>query len=165
MPEIQSASASGNLPSTGNADFDKLVQGTQVYAYWLQKVLARGFSVVPQSLPTGTAAWIEQWTITFDPSQFRYIDLLHEARHTRQIERAWWQGFDVFGTGKSAKMLRGWFELGAYEYEQRIGQRFGFTAEYMEFLAHQIDYYWKRTYRQELKFSRTTRDQLSRIWR
>lgn len=165
MPELQSASFSGRLPLTGKADFDRLVNGTLLYTKWVGKVTARGFSVVPQVLPEGTAAWIERWEITLDPDQFKYIDLLHEARHTRQIEKAWWQRLDPFGTGKFAKMLRAWFELGAYEYEQRMGRRYSFSAEYMDFLARQIDYYWKRTYRQELKFSRTTQDYFSRIWR
>ncbi len=165
MGEVKSASVVGKLLSTGSPEFDRLMHGTLIYTRWVDKVTVRGFSVDAHSLPVGTAAWIEKWSITLDPDQFRYIDLLHEARHARQIEKAWWQGFDPFALGKSAKMLRAWFELGAYEYEQRIGRRFSFSVAYMDFLTRQMDYYWKRVYRQELKFSRTTRDHFSRIWR
>jgi hypothetical protein len=139
--------------------------GTEQYSRWVARITNRGFYLIEHSLVEGTAAAIEHWAITVDPAQFRYIDLLHESRHIRQLERALWQGFDAFAIGKSAKMMRAWFELGAYEYEQRVGRRFCFSDEYMAFLGRQTNYYWKRTYRQEIRFSVTVQRQFNRIWR
>lgn len=162
---MNSSTFTGKLPSTGIAQFDRLMVGSEQYLRWAANLHRRGFEVLEQPLIEGTAAQMERWTISVDPDQFRYVDLLHESRHIRQFERALWQGFDAFAAGKFAKMLRAWFELGAYEYEQRLGQRFGFSAEYMAFLERQINNYWKRTYRQELRFSAAAQQQFNRIWR
>jgi hypothetical protein len=162
---VKSSAFSGRLPSTGVARFDRLMVGTEQYLRWVARLNNRGFYLIEQSLMEGTAAQIEDWIIIVDPAQFRYIDLLHESRHLRQLERALLQGFDAFAVGKSAKMMRAWFELGAYEYEQRVGLRFQFSDEYMAFLERQINHYWKRTYRQEIRFSSTAQRQFNRIWR
>lgn len=162
---MNSSTFTGKLPLTGIAQFDRLMVGSEQCLCWAANLQRRGFEVVEQSLIEGTAAQIERWTISVDPDQFRYIDLLHESRHVRQFERALWQGYDPFAEGKFAKMLRAWFEMGAYEYEQRLGAKVRFSGEYMAFVELQINRYWKRTYRQELRFSSTAQQQFNRIWR
>ncbi len=113
----------------------------------------------------GTAAELAGRILRVDPGQFRYVDLLHESRHVRQIERAELQGVDVFTAHGLGRMARAWLERGAYEYEQRLGARFGFSDEYHEFLERQLRHYWKRTCQQQFRFSHAVQQHLNRLWR
>jgi hypothetical protein len=162
---VKSSSASGKLPETGVPEFDKLMAGTARYLQWVAWLESLGYTVIEQSLTEGSAAEIEGSVILIDPAQFRYIDLLHESRHIRQIDLALRLGFDPFVEGKFAKMLRAWFEFGAYEYERRLSKIFGFSSEYRDYLERQINHYWKRAYRKKLRFSSNLRNRFNRIWR
>jgi hypothetical protein len=162
---VKSSSASGKLPETGVAEFDRLVAGTARYARWVAKLADRGYLVTEESLPKSEAAEIVRSIVTIDPSKFRYIDLLHESRHIRQIELALRQGIDPFGGGHFARVVRAWFERGAYEYEQKLSAKFSFSDEYSNFLEQQTNHYWKRTHRKEFRFRQALRNRLNRIWR
>jgi hypothetical protein len=62
--------------------------------------------------------------------------MLHEQKHLDQFkQRGNWKTRD-------GQVWRD--ELEAYTYEQDLGVREGFSAEYMEFLAPRIDYYRAR---------------------
>lgn len=139
--------------------------GTEQYSRWTAKLEACGYVIAEQTLPGSAAAEIVGLVVTIDPNKFRYIDLLHESRHIRQLELAINQGHDPFARSHFARLLRAWFERGAYEYEQRLSQRYDFSSEYRDFLEQQINHSWKRTFRQELRFGQTMRDRLDRIWR
>jgi hypothetical protein len=152
-------SAGGTFPATGVDKFDTLVVGIQQYQKWVTNLERRGFRVVRKSLHRGTAAEIIGRIVTIDPVQFRYVDLLHESRHVRQIERAMEQGVKI-GRKEIA-----WFERGAYEYEQRLGIRVGFSRVYMQFIAQQIDFSWQKTYRQKYRFSQRTQEYFNSIWK
>ena len=165
MDDSSSAAHSVELPATGVAEFDRLMVGTETYRCWVSKVESRGFRVEEGILTPGTAAEIFGYVLTIDPAQFRYVDLLHESRHLRQIERAERQGYNPFAEGRFGLMARAWFERGAYEYEQRLGILFGFSPEYLAFLAARINHYWKRSYRRELRFSLAAQAYLTGLWR
>ena len=162
---MPSASLPGELPSTGVVEFDRLMIGTEQYLRWVEKIESRGFLVQQRALTRGTACEIADRVVTVDPERFRYTDLLHESRHIRQIERAEEQGIDPFGEGRFATIRRAWFERGAYEYEQRLGRKFGFSRDYLGFLEERINHYWKRSYQQELRFSLAAQEHFGRLWR
>ena len=155
----------GELPATGVVEFDRLMVGTKTYRRWVDKIANRGFGIEESTLGVGTAAEISQQLITVDPLRFRFIDLLHESRHVRQIEKAEQQGYDLFASGRYATLTRAWFERGAYEYELRLGLRVGFSPEYMAFLVERIGFYWKRSYQQEFRFSLAVQRYLTGLWR
>jgi hypothetical protein len=54
-----------------------------------------------------------------------------------QIQRAASQGIKVFESGR----LMGLAEYGAYGYEVRLGQRYGFSLEYMAYAKGQMGSY------------------------
>lgn len=155
----------GELPATGVVEFDRLMVGTKIYQRWVAKMESRGFRVEERTLMIGTAAEVLGYVVTVDPARFRFIDLLHESRHVRQIEKAEQQGYDLFACGRYAALTRAWFERGAYEYELRLGLRVGFSPEYLAFLDERIGYYWKRSYQQEFRFSLAVQRYLTGLWR
>jgi hypothetical protein len=127
----------GDLPSTGIGRYDELVVGTEQYAKWARNMQGRGFVIDDAArLAEGTAGYIEGNRIVIDPRQFRYVDLLHETRHAGQVERAAAQGV----TSRS-KLVRAWFEKGAYNYELRLGSRVGFYEAYMNWVRSRIGDY------------------------
>jgi RHS repeat-associated protein len=149
--------SSGGLPSTGTAAFDELVVGTTKYERWAANVSGRGFSIVEDALPEGTAAEIEGRVMTVDPDQFRYIDLLHESRHVRQLELA--------GDMPLNTATRSWFERGAYEYEQRVGSANGFSQEYMDFVDTRINDYWTRSLQKKYFYGGQFKSLMDSLWK
>jgi RHS repeat-associated protein len=156
---LMSSGASG-IPKTGVERFDRLATGTEQYSGWAKNVEARGYTVNPRGLPAGTHAEIQNGVLTVDPNQFRYIDLLHESRHIVQLERAAAQG--VPGLNMQSAAL---FERGAYEYELRLAQRYGFSAEYRSFALGRIADYWNRTIQQKAARSRSFQELSRKLWR
>jgi hypothetical protein len=161
---LASRSNFGTLPKTGVSKFDELVVGTQKYEKWVSNLEKRGYNVELAELGSETAANILGKNISINPETFSYIDLLHESRHIRQVEKATEMGVSTFGNVKNAKYVRKWFEKGAYEYEQRLGKQFGFSDEYMNFVGRQIDNYWSKSVQQKAKFSESVR-KVEELWR
>jgi len=148
--------SSGGLPDTGVALFDRLIGDTDLFKRWAGNLRERGYTVVKEKLPKGDAANIVKKTVTVDHAQFRYIDLLHESRHIGQIERAARQGV----TSRS-KAIRAVFERGAYEYELRLGRKFGFSDEYMAWLEKRVKDHWTKSVARKYSFSK----RLQNLWR
>ena len=71
-----------------------------------------------------------------DPKQFTQLGMLHESRHVRQIERALAKGENALSS-----KWRNVFEVGAYEYELRLANRFGFSAESLGEIARRLSDY------------------------
>ncbi|MFM7854639.1 MAG: hypothetical protein ACKO96_22615, partial [Flammeovirgaceae bacterium] len=77
----------GQIPLTGNRLFDALATDTNVFGSWVANLNNRGITVIPKMLEVGNHAFISpvknsgRLTLTFDPRQFTYLDLLHESRH------------------------------------------------------------------------------------
>jgi len=155
--QLRSSAPSGELPSTGVDEFDRLVYKTRTFERWSENVARRGFTVEARDLGVGIAAEIDMTTksIVIAPSRFRYIDLLHESRHIAQIER------NAASLGRKKSLIVAAFEDGAYRYEIRLGERKGFSSEYMSFLhGRRADYLHPRA-RKAISHSPTLRA----LWR
>ncbi len=98
-------------------------------------------------------------TVSVDPTLFRYVDLLHESRHIEQARRT-----ALAGQGLSTRTVA-WLERGAYEYDLRLGSRFGFSDEYMNWLNKRVSDYWTPSLRTKLRLSERTRKKFEGIWR
>lgn len=166
---LHSSIGSGEIPKTGLDRFDELAVGTKQYDRWKANVENRGFSVVEEAMRRGSHADVDPVTkvVRVDPKQFTYLDLLHESRHIRQVEKVAASGIDI-GPREIA-----WFEKGAYEYERRVLNaarevREGRTAvspKYSNFIDDQIGNYWKSSYRKKYLFSPSTKQYFDSIWR
>jgi len=159
------AGALGQIPPTGNPIFDILAIRTNAYQRWVKNLKKRGITVVETSLKIGTHAEISyiegttQLMIALDPKQFTYLDLLHESRHFEQIRRLQLQGKTPFKA-----VYRDYFEKGAYEYELRLADKFGFSEEYQKFARERINDYWGRSRKKKYDLSRSFRYEMSTIW-
>ncbi len=143
-PSVQRLASSARWALTGVARFDQLVVGTRQFAKWKANLLRRGFRVIEQALGHGTMADIEAaegggHLMRVDPAQFTYLGMLHESRHVRQIEKALANAQKPF----NAAWLR-FYELGAYQYELRLGKRFGFSATSMNEITGRLNYYLRK---------------------
>jgi RHS repeat-associated protein len=147
----------GGLPSTGIARFDRLMAGTKTYASWIRRLQSKGFRVVETTLPQGNAANVfPSRLVQIDPKQFRFIDLLHESRHIGQIVKAARKGVThVFNKDTIAL-----FERGAYQYEARLGERFGFQQSYMKWTAERVADVWTPSARKAWSYS----SKLKSLW-
>jgi hypothetical protein len=102
----------------------------------------RGVNVIDDASRLSAGASVQtfreggQLTMVYDSSSSSFLDVLHDTRHIAQIQRAELQGIDVLGSPR----LRGLAEYGAYGYEVRLGQRYGFSSEYMGYARGQIYY-------------------------
>jgi hypothetical protein len=130
---------------TGVARADQLMHGTARYQKWVESMSKRleGLTVEAKALPEGVhAEWDvanpKRMKLTVDPAKFSYIDLLHESRHFEQIRRGLARGFTGFGKEKAIEF----FETGAYRYEQRLAQRWGFSGEYKQYLQRMLKSYY-----------------------
>jgi hypothetical protein len=160
VEKLSSLDPRGGMPLTGVSKFDELVVGTEKYERWAKAMERRGVKVSETELVPGNAANAIHGAIEVDPKQFTYLDLLHESRHIRQIERAAEQGVTI-----SKQMVRSWFEKGAYEYELRLGEKLGFSEEYMNFARSRLNDYWSRTLQTKYNMSKSTRQLLNGLWR
>ncbi len=136
------------LEDTGVPLFDRKVVGTKIYENWKAALQRRGWDVTEDLLPLGTAAEANHKIMSVDANQFRYIDLLHESRHVRQLESAASQG--VTGTNKLIVAL---FEKGAYSYNLRLGTRYGFSNKYMSWATGRIDDYMTFSIKRKFELS------------
>jgi len=174
------AKAGENIPETGIERFDQLAIENENFAQWAKNLKARNFDIVMQTLKPGLHAFyddivaengiITEGVMTIDPEQFTYLDMLHESRHLVQFETlAAEQGLTGFsdelgfqGLARTSK-LNAWLERGAYEYELRLGNRVGFSQEYMDWAAKRLNSYWGRS--NETKILRGGVSYLTDIWR
>lgn len=153
--------SSGGLPSTGVPRFDALAVDTPSFSRWLANVEARGYEVIARTLDPGHAGMVDDVArqLVYDPAQFRFVDLLHESRHIRQIERLAASGF------QGTRSFVAWFERGAYEFERRLGMRVGFSGEYQQWLGQRIGEFWTPARRTKFQNSATERSSLQGVWR
>lgn len=147
--------SSGDLLPTGVARFDRLALETPEYAKWAANVERRGYKIRQLELPRGTAAEIDGKALNIDPTQFRYVDLLHESRHIAQLERS-----GKSSVGLSRNWL-GFFEEGAYRYELRMGEQAGFSDAYKAWALDRIGDYTTRGMRLRFQMS----SQFNGVWR
>lgn len=82
--------------------------------------------------------------------------MLHETRHVAQIQRLEASGA-LGGKELFAPRVRGAAERGAYEYELRLGKRFGFSDSYKTFLRDQIRQNYPRAFGDKFERSSTMR--------
>jgi hypothetical protein len=147
----------GPLPSTGVPRFDRRMVGTEVFDKWKATLESRGWTVTVKELNIGTAADITRGKqIAVDPNQFRYIDLLHESRHVRQLNSLFRAGHEWVN-----KRSKGLFETHAYRYEQRLGKRFGFAPEYVKWTEARELEFWTPTVRKAAHFD----PDMQELWR
>jgi hypothetical protein len=96
--------------------------------------------------------------IDINTTHFTYVDLLHESRHLAQLKRTVKNGaVFVLMKQRHLRVMESVFERGAYEYEMRLAQRFGFSVAYQLFLKSQLAYYWTVSARNRFEASRTLR--------
>ncbi len=125
---------------TGIAEYDRLAKdSTEEFESFIKAVKENGWIVKPTSkLPTGTVAefFPRKRRFYYDPARMTVLDMLHEQKHLQQFkQRGNWKTRD-------GQVWRD--ELEAYTYEKELGEREGFSAQYMEFLAQRIEYYRTR---------------------
>ncbi len=77
-----------------------------------------------------------QRRFVYSPTHMTYLDMRHEIRHFQQLKQS---GSLRTGGGRLQK-----YELEAYEYERSLGERHGFSKEYMEYLNQMIQFYGGR---------------------
>lgn len=142
-----SAMATRRLPPSGNAQFDTLFVDSPQAGAMTAGLERRGVRLVDDvnALDPGEAAHVRlignQPTLFYDSGSTSLLDMLHESRHVAQIQRV--QAADVLGDKNLlSTRLVGAAERGAYEYELRLGDRFGFTDVYKNALRDQIDKYY-----------------------
>jgi RHS repeat-associated protein len=128
-------------PNTGVARFDKTVEemkGTLKFERWVRNMEQRGFRIEIRPLSgEGNFGTTIPGIIELDP-EARYIDLLHETRHSAQLEEY------EFTSMKDVRKrnLQSPFEVDAYDYELRVGRQAGFSEEYMNVLETRRADYW-----------------------
>ena len=126
----------------------------------------RGIRVIANpELPPGNPANYHpiDKVLEYNPSTFRYIDLLHESRHIAQFKRAAAKGLDLQEPFCNRK-LYAWLEKGALDYEIRLADRFKFSWEYQLALQDALKMYWKRKYQQKYYRSPSFRTLLEPWW-
>lgn len=142
-----SALATRRLPPSGSAQFDMLFVDSPQASAMTAGLERRGVRLVDDvnALDPGEAAHVRlidnQPTLFYDSGSTSLLDMLHESRHVAQIQRV--QAADVLGDKNLfSTRLVGAAERGAYEYELRLGERFGFSDVYKNALQEQIDKYY-----------------------
>ncbi len=139
--------ASGSMGDTGVKFFDRLAVDTPEFQRWKANLEARNWIVEPAAdLPdaradTGLLYDVPDKVgiVRYGP-QFTYLDMLHESRHVVQLERALSaQRAGIIGPNVDlfSQRFRAFWEYGAYGYETRLGTRFGFYQEYMNWIERQ----------------------------
>jgi hypothetical protein len=156
----------GEWTPTGVARFDELAVECPAWQGWVTNLQKRGIRVMPNpNLPPGNPASYSPKSkiLEYNPSTFRYIDLLHESRHIVQFERAAAKGLDL-GKPFRSKKLYAWLEKGALEYEVKIANRFNFSQEYKLELEDSFNHYWKNQYRYKYIKNESFRSMLNDWW-
>ena len=143
----EGAMATRRLPPSGNATFDTLFVDSPQAGAMVAGLERRGVRLVDDvnALDPGEAAHVRlignQPTLFYDSGSTSLLDMLHESRHVAQIQRV--QAADVLGDKSlMSPRLVGAAERGAYEYELRLGERFGFSDTYKNALREQVDKYY-----------------------
>jgi hypothetical protein len=141
------AMATRRLPPSGNATFDTLFADSPQASAMTAGLERRGVKLVDDvtALDPGEAAHVRlidnQPHLFYDSGSTSLLDMLHESRHVAQIQRV--QAADVLGDKSLfSTRLVGAAERGAYEYELRLGERFGFSDTYKNALREQVDKYY-----------------------
>ncbi|HEX9060470.1 MAG TPA: hypothetical protein VF941_09845, partial [Clostridia bacterium] len=142
---VLAKSAEEGIPLTGVEKFDRLAVNTKEFNNWAANLQRRNISVktnykLPAKNPTNV---LSDGTVEFNPEHFKYIDLLHESRHMFQ------NSVSLEQTGKVILKNKGWVkrdfmaigEIEAYKYEMSLGERFGFSEEYMQYLKEMVSKY------------------------
>ena len=153
----------GEWPTTGVARFDELAVECPAWQGWVTNLQKRGIKVMPNpNLPSGNPANYLPGSkiLEYNPTTFRYIDLLHESRHIAQFERAAAKGLDLREPFRSSK-LYAWLEKGALEYEMKLAKRFNFSQEYKSALENSFNNYWTSQYRYKYTKSKRFRSKIN----
>jgi RHS repeat-associated protein len=129
--------ASRRFSPSGVPRFDERMVGTARYAKWKSRMEQRGYEVRETPLPEGNPAQIRKRTITVDPEQFTYKDILHESRHVQQEKLAAALGLPA----PAATWFTRFCEQAAYKYELNLGERYAFSPAYMRELSEMFDLY------------------------
>jgi hypothetical protein len=125
--------------------------GTADYRIWKGILESKGIKVVETDLRPGLRGYFESATeLRVDPNQFRVLDILHETRHYKQIQRAKAAGAEIDFAKLNTRQL-GIAEYDAYRYEIELGRTFGFSEEYMSYLHQRIYDYWGKPQKEVMR--------------
>jgi len=131
--------AGSSIPDTGVPFFDRRAIDTPEFLRWKANLEAKGYTFIERS-GGNPAEILPTKVILYDPNNFMYVDLLHESRHIGQLK--WGQAYldqaDLRITDVWSADLIPLLERGAYEYEMRLGAKYGFSDEYMLFLTREL---------------------------
>jgi hypothetical protein len=155
------SSRTGQL--TGVAKFDQLFSQSAPAQKMISALERRGVIVVNDAsrLDPGASAQLirenGKLTLIYDSNSTSFVDMLHESRHVAQVQRA--EAADVLGEKDifGSPRLLGVAERGAYEYELRLGNNYGFSSDYMKYVRSQIDFYYPSSYSAKFNTSPTMR--------
>jgi hypothetical protein len=147
--------------ATGIERFDRLFADSNQAQIMIAGLERRGVTVIDDVSrldATASAHLLQengQLVLIYDSKSTSFIDMLHESRHVAQVQRAEAAGVlgqkNIFGSPR----LLGAAERGAYEYELRLGNKFSFSDNYMNYLNGRIDYYYPNSYSKKFTNSPT----------
>jgi hypothetical protein len=153
-PDSAVLSSSRTGKTTGNIQFDRLFSESPQAQKMIAGLEKRNVSIVDDvtMLKPGESAYVSKidgrLTLVYDSKSTSFLDMLHESRHVAQVQRT--ESAGVLGNKNifdpNSTRLRGAGERGAYEYELRLGNRFNFSDEYMNYAKQQIDFYYPKSY-------------------
>jgi len=142
----------GHFHPTGVNKFDQLFCRSPQFEKMSGRLEKRGIILVPDKsrLSIGERAFVHlekdgTGLLVYDPATTPLIDILHESRHIAQIQRMQKSGLLGDKSIYSSK-LKPLFERGAYEYELRLGEKFGFARNYKQQLVERINDYYKPSF-------------------
>jgi hypothetical protein len=124
------------VPLTGVARFDAPAVESAHFKQFIRGVEERGFEVrESMSMTREEPAFIRpgQRRFVYSPKHMTYLDMRHELRHFQQLRQS---GSLRIGGGRAQA-----YERAVYEYERSLGERHGFSKEYMEYLDKMIRFY------------------------
>jgi RHS repeat-associated protein len=127
------------VPLTGVARFDAPAVASEHFEQFIRGVEQRGFKVRESpSMTRAEPAFIrpDQRRFFYSSKYMTYLDMRHEIRHFQQLRQS---GSLRTGRGQLQR-----YEREVYEYERSLGERYGFSKEYMEYLNQRIQSYGGR---------------------
>jgi hypothetical protein len=128
-------SSRGGSFETGVSKFDTLFVESEQFSKISTSLNRRGVTLIDDaSRLDGEKAFVlclddGQLAMFYNSKTTNFLDVLHESRHISQIQRA--ENTGLLGNRSPfSSQVKPLFERSAYEYELRLGDRFGFSESY-----------------------------------
>ena len=115
------------IPNTGVAKYDQLAVDSKYFGKFISGVESRGFKVVKNPNLVSDRAHLRMKgnrpIFEYNPTTFNVLDMRHEIQHFNQ--------FKIYGPSMFRLNNIPAMERAAYSFELRLGNKAGFSSEYM----------------------------------